>query len=347
MPTAAPRHREAPKPFSIAALVRSRLRDASLNISPDEGAAEQRISEAIQARLPERLRGPAGALALPYAAGQTTSTIGGGGALSPNLADLGAVLRPELALERLGARRVELPDGMASRSTATTSKITSSWINPSTGENPPVAEFTVGSSTAHPRELVTELDVSRLLLKVTPRAEALLRELFAAATEQAHEQATIAGSGSNGQPMGLVVAGEAGVLQQQPTAGSLPTFDELAGGLQLALDSGAHVRRSAFLLPTADHDELLLLERRPGIPALVERPDGGWSLAGRPCEFSPFLPSGKAIAGEFAEVEVVYQGAPNLQINPYTKTHQGITRLSIFDYMDSVVRRPQLLTLIG
>jgi HK97 family phage major capsid protein len=354
MPAAAtPRHREAPRTgYSLAGLIRSRLRDPSLAITADEGQNELRISDAILAKVPEHLRGPAGALALPYqkpqaAIGQDVNDFRGGGALSPTRLDLADVLRPELSLQRLGARRIELQDGWAGRTSVAASRVTAGWSDPTTGATVPATEFSLATANARPRELSVEIELSRLLLKQGPRTEGLVRELFRTAIEAEHERATVSGTGNNGQPLGLTALGECGVLQRQPVAGSLPTYQELTGGLQRALDSGAHLRRSGFLLPLADNDDLLLLERRPGTPALVERPDGGWLLAGRPAEFSPFVPSGKAIAGEFAELEITYQGAPMLLVNPYTKANQSITRLSIFDYMDSVVRRPQLLTLIG
>ena len=333
--------------YSLAALIRSRLTDPSLDIRPDEGQHEKRVSDAIRASIREPHRSPNFYLpieGLRPQAGVTTGTWRGGGALTARRLDLGEVLRPELALQRLGARRIDLEAGWSGRATVSPAKLTAGWSDPATGVMQPATEMNLSLTSARTREVTVEVECSRLLLKQT-NAEALVRELFAAACEEEYERAAIDGSGRDGQPMGLTAVAEVGVMQNQPVAGSLPSYGELVGGLQLALDAGARLRRCGFLLSQADHDALVALERPGGHPALVEGVDG-WSLAGRPCEFSAFVPSGQAFAGEFGECELVWQSVPTLLINPYTKSNQSIIKISIFDLFDFVIRRPQFITAI-
>lgn len=348
MPAPAPaRHREGPpkqqQGYSLSALIRSKLHDPQLDVRAGEGDNEARVSDAILATVPESLR-VRGAMAMPYrpSAAVLTGNAPAPGALAPSRLDMGQVLRPVLALERLGARRVELPEGYAGRSVTSPVSITAGWSDPQTGETVPAQQFALGATNVTLRELTVEVELSRLLLRQSTRTESLVRELFRVACEGEHERATIAGTGRNGQPLGLVTMAESGILPTSPAVGSLPTYSELTAGLQVALDAGAHLRRSGWLLPMADWDDYQVLQHPGGYPALVNG-----TLAGRPVEFSPFLPSGKAIAGEFAELEVTYQGAPQMLVNPYTKANMSITKISIFDYIDATVRRPSLLTLIG
>ena len=337
---APPKQQQQPA-YSLASLIRSRLKDPQLEVQPGEGAAEARVSDTLMHSIPEHLR-VRGAVALPYS---VTGYDSGAGNLSPTQLALGAVIRPELSIERLGGRRITLPDGWYSRSTVSASRISSGWSNPLTGEVTQVQTFTLGATSANPRESSTVVELSRLLLRQSG-AEALVRELFSVATSTEFERATIAGTGRDGQPLGLLTLGLSGVLPVSPVAGAMPTTTELATAMQATLDRGARLRQTGWLLSLSDWDSYMELERRPGIPALVER-DGGWSLLGRPAEFSMHVPTGKAICGEFSEVELTWEGVPQMLVDPFTRVDKRITKISLFDYFDATVRRPSLLTLIG
>lgn len=288
-----------------------------------------------------------GAHAVPVAAVITTGNpVPGGGASQAENVTLGEILRPETALGRLGAVRRDLPFGWVSNLDVAPGRVTAGWSDPITGEAPPVQEFNLGTSRAKPRELVVEVEASRRMLRWVPQAEQLLLDALGEAAESETERVALVGTGKDGQPLGLLQLQGAAPVQAQAVAGAVPTYSELTTGLQLALDAGARLRRCGFLLSLADHDALVQLERPGGHPALVEGPEG-WTLAGRPVEFSAWVPSGQAVCGEFAQVGIFYQGLPQILVNPYTKSHQGATRVSMFDLIDVSVSRPQLLTLIG
>lgn len=337
--------------YSLAALIRSRLTDPSLDIRPDEGQHEKRVSDAIRAAIPEQHRSPNFYLPmgeeLRPQAGITTGTWRGGGALTARRLDLGEVLRPVLSLQALGARRIDLADGWSGRASTQAAKVSSGWADPTTGETFNTTTMALALTSARPREVTATVEASRLMLKQTDRAEGLVRELIGLATLEEGERASVAGSGKAGQPLGLLEVGRIGVLQRQPVAGAMPTWAELTAGMQRALNApGCRLRSTGWLLPQADWDDYASLQRPGGNPALVEGPEG-WTMAGRPVEFSEHLPSGRAIAGAFDECEMTYQGIPQLLVNPYTKANQSVIRISVFDYMDFTVRRPQFLCLIG
>lgn len=325
--------------------MRSSLTDRTLDVPKDEGARELAISRTLQASIPASAR-RSGAVAVPpraeLLAGITTGSFSQGGALVSEAITVGDVLRPETVLTRLGARRTELPEGFGGRRLVSPSRVTAGWVNPDLGESTSSRTITFGSSTALPREGHVRVDVTRAFLRDAEQAETLLQEVMREAHESEAERVQIVGSGTNSEPAGILASASAGDV---PSASGVLDYAGLTGALQAALDSGARLRQTGFLLPLADHEDLLRLERAGGYPSLSEGSDG-WRLAGRPAEFSDWLPSGYAICGEFGQLQVVYQGIPQIMTNPYSRTAQQITEISIFDVYDVAIGRPNLLRVI-
>lgn len=331
------RHQPAePPPFSFASLVRSQLRDPAIELQPGEGERERRACEALRAALPEAHRRRSG-LPVPMAA--TSAPL----LQNPAPSVVESVLRPTLVLERLGAQRAEVGPGLDGRAQIAPTTVSAGWSDPSTGEEHTSSEFSLGASNVRPRELSAHVSMPRRLLRGGQQVERLLRELLAEATGSEYERAAIAGSGKNGQPLGIARLHETGASGSTPMAGGTATYAEATAALQLAIDGGARLSRCGFLLPDSDFEQYAQTAGPQGQPMLLPGTDGTYLLAGRTAAFSPFLPAGYLIAGEFGQVRLTWQGDPWLLSNPYTQAHKGITKISIYDCFDVTVARPRLL----
>jgi len=331
------RHQPQAEPagFSFAALVRSQLRDPLIELAPDEGLRERRMIDAATALVPKQYRRDG--LMLPMAA--TAAPL----LQNPAASEIERVVRPETVLEALGAQRRTLPQGWDSRASVVPTRVASGWSDPTTGVETLTSETVLGASFAKPREVSAHVEMSRRLLRSGREAEALLRDAISEAVGSEIERASIAGSGKQGQPLGLAFVHETGASGATAMAGATATYAETLGALQAVIDNGARLRRCAFLLPDADAEGYLAAAGASGEPMLREAGDGFYTLAGRPAAFSPFLPSGYLIAGEFGQVRMTWQGAPFVMVNPYTQAHKGITKLSIYDCFDCTVARPSFL----
>ena len=63
-------------------------------------------------------------------------------------------------------------------------------------------------------------------------------------------------------------------------------------------------------------------------------------------EFSEWLPSGHAIAGEFSQMALVFLGSEQLLVNPYSKAQQQTTIISLYSTFDTCIDRPSFLGVI-
>lgn len=323
--------------YSFAAVVRSQLRDRQLDVSPTEGQKERRLSDTLAATIPAAAR-KSGAFVLPPRA----ELLPGQSNLAATTLSVEQVIRPETVLSRLGARRVELGTGYGGRRLVSPSRVSVGWVNPETLESTTSRTIAFGESAIKPREGSVRVDVTRSFLRNATEAEKMLRDVLAEAHESEAERVQIAGSGDGMEPMGILAAADAGAV---PSAAGSITYAGLTGALQLALDAGARLRASGYLLSLADFEAASALERAGGHPALVETMDGH-RLGGRPVEFSPWLPTGFAICGEFAQLGIYYQGLPQLLVNPYTRAAHQVTEISVFDTYDVAIVKPGLLRVI-
>jgi HK97 family phage major capsid protein len=266
-----------------------------------------------------------------------------GGALVADSLTVEDVVRPETVLSRLGARRVELGLQYGGKRTVTPSRVTAGWTDHSTGEVEGIREIAFGSSSASPRECNVVIDVTRRFLKDAQAAESLLQNVMQEACESEAERVQVAGTGNGAEPLGILPIALAGGIAS--TAGSV-TYARLLECLQGRVDAGARLRRCGWLFSAADFEDSMALEMTGGFPAISGNAADGWSLAGRPVEWSDFLPTGHVICGEFNTCEIVYQGAPQLLVNPYSRAQQQITQISLYDTFDTSISRPNLLGVI-
>jgi hypothetical protein len=297
---------------------------------------EQRVSDSIPGDPPR-----AGALKLPYqATAGSPKGIGNEGPLS-----ISEVVRPDTVLRQLGAVEIDLGTGFTGKQDIQPSRVGWGWQDPQLVEivNETVLEF--AAANLQPREVSSKVLLSRRVLK-SSQAEGVVREAFAIALREAYETAALAGEGRNGVPQGLLnIAADAGI-HRSPRVGAVPTWTEALAAAQLAIDGGCPVSRLGWCLSDADYAAALAVERPGGKPMIRDHDDGTFSLGGRPLRFSPHLPAGHAIVGDWRQVVIAYQGAPGLIVNPFSRANYAQTEITIFQNVDVICRRPHHFTII-
>ena len=341
MPTAT--RSTPPGEFQLTSFVRSLLKDSELQ--PGEGRAE---AEAV-AKAAKELAKHSGAMirghVLPIiraeAGGQNTGTLAGGGALvnSGNIT-LAAALQPVLQVEKLGARRVNLPYGDQLVSVPAVSG--GGWVTEDAEID--CSEALFGAAMRSPREAAARVKISRRLFSQSGVSEQEFRALLQRTISAVVEQGLLNGSGSNGEPLGLLNDGQ---LQQETFTSStgLPSREKTAEFIGEILEAGGDLDRVQVLLSAADYEaSQLRVDSTGGDSALVEISDGRRRLAGVPVAFSPYVPSGRLVVADWGRVNISYVGPPQLIVNPYTYSESGTLELTAFQMVSYAVERRSLLT---
>lgn len=327
--------------YSLTAAIRSKLRDPELAGVPGDGTTEARISDTIPGA-PIR----PGALKLPYVRPQAGVVVGdfttGGALANPAPSTAAEIARPDTVLRQLGAREVELGTGYSGKQTVTPSRASWGWLDPELGETHQT-EITFGARSFSPQEMGAAATITRRMLKST-NAEAIVREAFRVAVAEAVEVSALQGTGRQGQPQGVI---EDPAVTAQTAAGATPTWPELLGAAQAAIDNGAPLSQLGWCLPDEDYAALLAVERTGGKPAIREHDDGSYSLGGRPVRFSPHLPGGKYVVGAWRQFALVFAGGPQLLVNPFSRSNYAETEISVFQMMDCGAIRPQFFTVLS
>jgi HK97 family phage major capsid protein len=325
-------------------MVRSQLRDPSLNIAPDEGQAELRKAHTLAASQPSGL--PLRGHTIPWAAlaprADVTTRNGGPQSLRSIVLD---VMAAETVLGQLGVRFQPLGSGDYNVADLAQS-VTAGFVQGEGGQLDPWTGDMVASTASFDWcDIAARVDVSRRLLRQAPGIEERLRELLRNGITEAMEGGVLAGSGTY-EPMGLLDP-RWGCAVETWAAG-VPTHAEAAATLKARAEAlKQKVDRFAWLASTADFDDYLAADgRSAGEPLVRELDGGGFQLVGRPLVFTNYLPTGKTICGAFDRLVVGLYGQPQLTVNPYLNDY-SISRLSLFQGCGSVVGSPAAFAICG
>jgi HK97 family phage major capsid protein len=253
---------------------------------------------------------------------------------------LAAALQPILQIERLGARRVTLPYG--DQLVSVPAVAGGGWVTED-GEIE-CSEALFGAAMRSPREAAARVKISRRLFNQSGVSEQEFRALLQRTISAVVEQGLLNGSGSNGEPLGLLNDGQ---LQQETftSTNTLPTRDKAGELIGKILEAGGDLEQVQILLSAADYEaSQLRVDSSGGDSALVEISDGRRRLAGVPVAFSPYVPSGRLVVADWSRVSISYLGLPQLIVNPYTYSESGTLELTAFQMVSYAVERRELLT---
>ena len=337
MPSTTTRPKSAPADFnfSLVSFVRCLCRDSDL--LPNEGQAEAdavgRAGEVFAKRSSAPLRGHVLPITRAEAGGLSAGTLASGGAMVGSGLSIAATLQPILQLEKLGARRVNLPYGDSLVSVPAVAG--GGWVTED-GEIQ-CSQALFGAAMRSPKESAARLKVSRSLFRQSGVSEQEFRALLQRTVSSTIEEGLLAGSGSEGQPMGIVSDPQ---LQRRSFSGAaLPTrarVGELVGEL---LDNGADLEQVQILASSTDFDT-----SQTGTPLVEVAPDGRRRLATVPVSFSPYVPTGNVVLADWSRVAVAYVGPPQLIVDPYTEGESGALLMTLFQQVSYAVERRELLT---
>jgi HK97 family phage major capsid protein len=334
-----------PAEFSLVAFVRSLLKDAELR--PNEGNRELAAVAAAGKQFAgvsgTEIRGhvlPVTPSTRAEAGGINTGSLATGGALISGSITLAEALQPVLQIERIGARRIE---GGASDSLVSPPAAVSGWWL-GEDQDAPVSEMLLGAAMLLPKEAAVRLRMSRRLFKQAGAiAEQEFRNLMRRSIAETVESGILAGSGSLNEPMGIINDPQ---LRRTPYNGSfnLPPSDEAAAMAGVLAEKGADIDSLHFLLPAVDYADSQNLVTSAGQGKLIEITDNRRRMAGIPCSFSPYIPSGTLILADWSRVVVSYVGPPQLIVDPYSQSESGTLLMTLFQQVSYAIERRDLVT---
>lgn len=252
------------------------------------------------------------------------------------LQDFVAALGPVLLANRLGVptmpgliENVMIPLGMAGA--------LGYWLGE--GSPPPESDPTFGVATLRPHTVGALLPpVSRNLIMSAPKetVEPILQGLLALATGSAIDAALFAGTGVDGEPMGILST--SGIDSRSGAAFSLATATAM---LKVLEDAHVPTENAAWVMGPAAAQTLRNREKVSGQPVYLLGDDN--KMSGRPAYVSASIPAGKVLLGHFAEGAAIASWGPGMEllINDKTKSTQGLVLFNSFASIDIFVRRPE------
>ena len=240
------------------------------------------------------------------------------------------MLRPPLLLQAAGALVIEdLENG--SDTIGSLDNLFAGWLID--GQEVPSSEVSTKTAVVGNAITTARVDISRRLKIQSPAAEVTIRSSMQAAIRVSIEQAIIAGTGTLGQPPGLI--GEQAIPSESGAAEILNLLEDV----QTVLDAGADVERVSIIASAADFKSLLA----HGTPFDLNHQAGAattgavHNIAGIGLRFSPHLTTGQALTGDFSRLTVAYYGEPELLANPFIHSASGGLRLQAWQHAGAVV----------
>ena len=246
------------------------------------------------------------------------------------------VLRNASSVMRAGARMmnglsgdVKIPKKLTASSAA--------WIA-TEGGAASESEMTVGSVSMTPKTLGAYTDITRqLMIQSSMDVEALVRDDLAQALALAIDLAGLEGSGSSGQPTGIL--NTSGVNQVTNFAAANPTFAE-AVTLETALaDDNALMGNLAYILPSSMYGALKTTEKASGTAQFVVEPGG--TINGYNALISNQGTAGNMYFGNFSDLLVAMFGGLDIVVDPFSNSTSGTVRIVALQSCDVAVRHAQ------
>jgi HK97 family phage major capsid protein len=240
------------------------------------------------------------------------------------------MLRPPLLLQAAGALVLEdLENG--TDTIGNIGALFAGWLID--GEEVPSSEVSTGTAVVGNAITTARVDVSRRLKIQSPGAEATLRASMQAAMRVSIEQAILAGTGTLGQPPGLINE------QAIPSESGAATIQNLLEDVQTVLDAGADVERVSIIAAAADFKDLMSAGGTLNYMHQMSNPTTGavHNIAGMGVRFTPHLSTGQALTGDFSRLTVAHYGDPEMLANPYIYAASGGLRLQAWQHTGAVV----------
>lgn len=215
-----------------------------------------------------------------------------------------------------------------------TSAAAAGWIA-SEGGASSESEMVVGQVSMTPKTLGAHTDVTRqLLIQSSMDVEAMMRDDLAQAIATAIDLAGLEGSGSSGQPTGIL--NTSGVNTVTNFAAANPTFAEVVTLETAVAEDNALTGNLAYILPAAMYGSLKTTEKATGTAQFVAEPGG--TINGYRGIVSNQCTAGNLYFGNFADLLIGMFGGLDIVVDPYTNSTSGTVRVVALQSMDVAVR---------
>ena len=329
--------------FSILKLIESQSRNADLR----EGKQERGLIELIRQRCPIASTRAGCPLPTPELLRDLQLTTGGlsgsnlAGASHNPMERLAGAARPALVLERAGIESVQIDDGQSALIPRWRGD-GGGWINE--GDTLAAAPLTLSSVSVAAKHCGAHVTFSRRLNKSTDGdlQSAIVAEMRRTVAQKL-ELGLLNGTGSNGEPLGLLQQATGSVTFAAPT----PTFSELLSMMEAIGDADGNISRAVFLMHPSKLTALAATERAAGTGLMAVEPLGRhqWHSGGIPVLTSTLIPETKLIALDPAAAQICYFGPPQLLVDPFSGSNStnGSTTVVVSNYVDLGVSEPSLI----
>ena len=322
-------------------------------ISAEIGKFRGKVAQGIY--IPDFIRA-AGSETLGRPATGTIAGIGGNGqatiATSLLSGSLIEALRDTLVLrERCGAQVLAGLTGNIA--IPKSGKLTASWISQEGGDatktNP-----TFGQIAATPHSLGGYVDITRqLLIQSSLDVQAFCVAELVYAIAACLEAAAFSGTGTDGQPTGLVSQ-----ITQTSAWANAPTFDKIVALIALARKANSYNASFRFvgdtdvwskLATTRDYEVIQNIAGSENVAVA-----GGATrlldvatdkVLGREFVESHFAPAKQLVFGDFSQLVFALWSGTDLVVDPYSNCTKGAIRVVALQDADILVRRPESFAL--
>lgn len=199
------------------------------------------------------------------------------------------------------------------------------------------SEMTIGNVSLTPKTLGAFTDVTRqLLIQSSLDVENLIRDDLTKAMAIAIDKAGLEGTGSAGQPTGLL---SAGISQVTNFAAANPTFAEAISLETAVADDNALLGNLAYILPPSMAGALKSTARDTNGGAGFVLENG--QINGYNAIVSKQATAGNMYFGNFSDLLIGMFGGLDIVVDPYTASTTGTVRVVALQSVDAAVRHAE------
>ena len=216
-----------------------------------------------------------------------------------------------------------------------TAAASAAWIA-SEGGAATESEMTVGNVSLSPKTLGAFTDVTRqLLIQSSLDVEGLIRDDLVKAMAIAIDKAGLEGTGSSGQPTGIL---NAGVNTVTAFAAANPTFAEVVTLETAVAEDNALNGNLAYILPASMNGALKTTAKDAGSGQFVSQ---GGQINGYNAIVSNQATAGNLYFGNFDDLLIGMFGGLDIVVDPYTSSTTGTVRVVALQSVDVGVRHAE------
>jgi HK97 family phage major capsid protein len=242
------------------------------------------------------------------------------------------VLRNSSSVMQAGARMLPGLQGNVAipKKTAASS---GGWIS-SEGGAAGESEPTFGTVSMSPKNIGAFTDMTRqLILQSTPAIEQLVRDDLTQALALAIDKGALEGSGSSGQPTGIL--NTSGVNKPTAFAAAVPTFAEMVAMETAVAEDNALFGNLAYITDAATYGGLKTKAKDAGSGMFVLE---GGQANGYNVIRTQQSTAGNVYFGNFADCLIGMWGGLDLTVDPYTASSTGTVRIVALQTVDVALR---------